>query len=194
MGSSLSQILLRSENGAWPQKWLLLVMWASVWRKNKMGALACPVPPLNPPLQSAFQSVIRKIMKKDLVLELLSFTDSTGKVRLHYAPSICNVRKAKSTLALLIVAYTYISGKPFSSPSIYQRYQQFYGAKPCKYEFFVPFPFLSLTNARWLEKKMPYVRLGQIWMRGFSAQEPPLLLTSQAFIFRITITCFLDSW
>ena len=109
-------------------------MWASVWRKNKIGAWARRAPPLNPPLQSAFQSVIRKVRKKDLVLELLSLTDSTGNVRLHYAPSICNVQKAKSTLTLLIVAYTYISGKPFSSPSIYQRYQQFYGAKPCKYE------------------------------------------------------------
>ena len=169
-------------------------MWASVWRKNKIGAWARRAPPLNPPLQSAFQSVIRKVRKKDLVLELLSLTDSTGNVRLHYAPSISNVQKAKSTLALLIVAYTYISGKPFSSPSIYQRYQQFYGAKPCKYEFCVPFLFLSLTSARWLEKKIPYARLGQFWMRGFPGQEPPLLLTSLAFIFRITITCFLDSW
>ena len=116
-------------------------MWASVWLKNKMGAWARRAPPLNPPLQSAFQSVIRKVRKKDLVLELLSLTDSTGNVRLHYAPSICNVQKAKSTLTLLIVAYTYISGKPLSSPSIYQRYQQFYGAKPCKHEFFFYFCF-----------------------------------------------------
>ena len=43
-------------------------MWASVWRKNKMGAWARRAPPLNPPLQSAFQSVIRKVRKKDLVL------------------------------------------------------------------------------------------------------------------------------
>ena len=131
-------------------------MWASIWRKNKVGAWACRAPPLNPLLQSPFELVIRKVRKKDLVLELLSLTDSTGNVRLHYAPSICTFQKAKSTLALLIVAYTYISGKPFSSPSIYQRYQQFYGAKPCKYEFFVPFPFLSLTSAWGLEKKMPY--------------------------------------
>ena len=169
-------------------------MWASIWRKNKVGAWACRAPPLNPLLQSPFQLVIRKVWKKDLVLELLSLTDSTGNARLHYAPSICTVQKAKSTLALLIVAYTYISGKPFSSPSIYQRYQQFYGAKPCKYEFFVPFPFLSLTSARGLEKKMPYARVGQVWMRGFPAQERPLLLTSLAFIIRMTITCFSDSW
>ena len=56
-------------------------MWASVWRKNKIGAWARQAPPLNPPLQSAFQSVIRKVRKKDLLLELLSLTDSTGNVR-----------------------------------------------------------------------------------------------------------------